>query len=297
MIFSFINAAAEKTAESEVQQKIHELSNMSGNELLTTVLDLCLKFGLKIIIATAIFIVGRIIIRKTNHITEKILLKRKVEVSLASFIKSIVSVSLMIFLIIIIIGTIGIDTSSFVALFASAGVAIGMALSGTLQNFAGGFMILLFKPFKVGDFIEAQGQLGTVKEIQITCTVLNTPDNKIIYVPNGSLSTGIINNFSKETIRRVDRSFGIAYGDDFYKAKEVILQLINEDERIMKDPLPFIALGSLGDSSVNITVRVWAKQVDYWAIFFDMNEKLYKTFGQKGINIPFPQLYVHVHQK
>ena len=174
------------------------------------------------------------------------------------------------------------------------GIAVGMALSGTLQNFAGGVMVLLFKPYKVGDYIEAQGQSGTVKEIQIFNTILNTPDNKTIIVPNGGLSTGIINNYSKEGKRRVDWTFGIGYGDDYDKAKEVLSRMLDEDTRVLKDPAYFIALHSLGDSSVNIVVRAWVATSDYWSVYFDMNERVYKEFGKYGLNIPFPQMDVHV---
>ena len=227
----------------------------------------------------------------------KVMEKRNVDLSLRTFSESFLKITLTITLFIVIIGILGINTSSFVALFASAGVAIGMALSGTLQNFAGGVMILLFKPYKVGDFIEAQGQTGTVKQIQIINTVLNTVDNKVIIIPNGGSSTGIINNYSKEGTRRVDWEFGSSYGNDYDRAKEVLLQLIAADERIFKTPAPFIALHSLGDSSVNIVVRAWAKSEDYWPIFFDMNEKVYKVFPKNGLSIPFPQMDVHLHNQ
>ena len=197
-------------------------------------------------------------------------------------------------LIIIVISFLGIDTTSFIAIFASAGLAVGMALSGTLQNFAGGVLVLLLKPYRVGDFIEAQGQTGTVKAITLFSTVLATPDNKNIILPNGGMSTGIINNYSKENIRRVDWTFGIAYGDDYDKAKATIASLLEADDRVMKDPAYFIALGALADSSVNITVRAWVASEDYWGVFFDMNEKVYKTFPKEGLNIPFPQMDVHL---
>lgn len=169
-----------------------------------------------------------------------------------------------------------------------------MALSGTLQNFAGGVMILLFKPFKVGDYISAQGFSGSVKEIQVFTTMLTTPDNKVIIIPNGGLSNGSMTNYSKEETRRVDWTFGIGYGDDYDTAKAFILELIAEDDRILHNPEPFIALAELADSSVNITVRVWAKASDYWGIYFDMNEKYYKRAGKRGINIPYPQMDIHL---
>ena len=260
-------------------------------------IDLGISVGSKILLAIVVFLVGRWIVRRLNKLLAKILEKRHVEASLSTFVKSLVNITLTLLLIIVVIGVLGIETSSFIALFASAGVAIGMALSGTLQNFAGGVMILLFKPFKVGDTIEAQGQSGTVREIQIFNTILATPDNKIIIIPNGGLSTGLMKNYSREATRRVDWEFGIAYGDDYTKAKAVIARLLDADGRVLKDPAYFIALTSLGESSVNIVVRAWVNAGDYWGVYFDMNEKVYKTFAEENLNIPFPQLDVHLHGK
>lgn len=257
-------------------------------------LDMMMTLGSRILLAIVIFFVGKWIVNQLNKLFGKMLEKKGVEVSLASFLKSLVKIVLNFVLIITIIGVLGIETSSFVALFASAGVAIGMALSGTLQNFAGGVMILLFKPFKVGDFVEAQGIIGTVKEIQIFCTIFNTLDNKTVIVPNGGLSTGIVTNYSKEENRRVDWIFSVAYGDDYDKAKSVIEELLAADKRVLKDPEPFIALNALNCSSVDLVVRAWVKSPDYWGVFFDMNEQVYKTFSKHGLNIPFPQMDVHV---
>ena len=272
-------------------------SNVSLDVFLTKMIDLGISVGSKILLAIVVFLVGRWIVRRLNKLLAKILEKRHVEASLSTFVKSLVNITLTLLLIIVVIGVLGIETSSFIALFASAGVAIGMALSGTLQNFAGGVMILLFKPFKVGDTIEAQGQTGTVREIQIFNTLLATPDNKIIIIPNGGLSTGLMKNYSKEATRRVDWEFGIAYGDDYTKAKAVIARLLDADGRVLKDPAYFIALTSLGESSVNIVVRAWVNAGDYWGVYFDMNEKVYKTFAEENLNIPFPQLDVHLHGK
>ena len=272
-------------------------SNVSLDVFLTKMIDLGISVGSKILLAIVVFLVGRWIVRRLNKLLAKILEKRHVEASLSTFVKSLVNITLTLLLIIVVIGVLGIETSSFIALFASAGVAIGMALSGTLQNFAGGVMILLFKPFKVGDTIEAQGQSGTVREIQIFNTILATPDNKIIIIPNGGLSTGMMKNFSKEATRRVDWEFGIAYGDDYTKAKKVIARLLDADSRVLKDPAYFIALTSLGASSVNIVVRAWVNSGDYWGVYFDMNEKVYKTFAEEDLNIPFPQMDVHVISK
>ncbi len=272
-------------------------SNVSLDVFLTKMIDLGISVGSKILLAIVVFLVGRWIVRRLNKLLAKILEKRHVEASLSTFVKSLVNITLTLLLIIVVIGVLGIETSSFIALFASAGVAIGMALSGTLQNFAGGVMILLFKPFKVGDTIEAQGQSGTVREIQIFNTILATPDNKIIIIPNGGLSTGLMKNYSREATRRVDWEFGIAYGDDYTKAKAVIARLLDADGRVLKDPAYFIALTSLGESSVNIVVRAWVNAGDYWGVYFDMNEKVYKTFAEENLNIPFPQLDVHLHGK
>lgn len=272
-------------------------SNVSLDVFLTKMIDLGISVGSKILLAIVVFIVGRWIVRRLNKLLAKILEKRHVEASLSTFVKSLVNITLTLLLIIVVIGVLGIETSSFIALFASAGVAIGMALSGTLQNFAGGVMILLFKPFKVGDTIEAQGQSGTVREIQIFNTILATPDNKIIIIPNGGLSTGLMKNYSREATRRVDWEFGIAYGDDYTKAKAVIARLLDADGRVLKDPAYFIALTSLGESSVNIVVRAWVNAGDYWGVYFDMNEKVYKTFAEESLNIPFPQLDVHLHKQ
>ena len=272
-------------------------SNVSLDVFLTKMIDLGISVGSKILLAIVVFLVGRWIVRRLNKLLAKILEKRHVEASLSTFVKSFVNITLTLLLIIVVIGVLGIETSSFIALFASAGVAIGMALSGTLQNFAGGVMILLFKPFKVGDTIEAQGQSGTVREIQIFNTILATPDNKIIIIPNGGLSTGLMKNYSREATRRVDWEFGIAYGDDYTKAKAVIARLLDADGRVLKDPAYFIALTSLGESSVNIVVRAWVNAGDYWGVYFDMNEKVYKTFAEENLNIPFPQLDVHLHKQ
>lgn len=280
-----------------MEEFLGSASNVSLDVFLSRLIDLSVSLGSKLLTACIVFFVGRWIIRKLNRLVVNIMKKRQVEASLFSFVKSLVGITLNFLLVIVLIGTLGIETSSFIALFASAGVAIGMALSGTLQNFAGGVMILLFKPFKVGDFIEAQGQSGTVKEIQIFNTIINTPDNKIIIIPNGGLSTGIMKNYSKEPVRRVDWEFGIAYGDSYDKAKSVIERLLTEDRRILKEPSYFVALNSLGESSVNIVVRAWVNAADFWDVFFGMNEKVYKTFAAENLNIPFPQMDVHLYKE
>ena len=226
--------------------------------------------GWTLIKAFLVFIVGRLLINLVNKLIKRVLLKRDIDPSVKTFVGS-----------------------SFAALLASAGVAVGMALSGNLANFAGGLIILLFKPFKVGDYIEAQGTGGTVKEIQIFHTILATPDNKMVYIPNGSLSSGAVTNFSRQTTRRVDWTFGVDYGEDYDKVKAVIETIIARDSRILTDPAPFIALHALADSSVNIVVRVWVESPNYWEVYFGINQAVYATFNEKGINFPFPQLTVH----
>lgn len=277
-----------------MEEIFNSTSHISMDVFLSKIIDLATSLGSRILTAFIVFLIGRWIVKKLNRIVIAIMEKKQVEASLFSFTKSLVSITLNFILIIIIIGVLGIETSSFIALFASAGVAIGMALSGTLQNFAGGIMILFFKPFKVGDVLEAQGQCGTVKEIQIFNTIISTPDNKIIIIPNGGLSTGIMKNYSKEPTRRVDWEFGIAYGDSYNKAKAVIERLLKADSRILSSPAYFVALNSLGESSVNIVVRAWVNAGDYWDVFFSMNEKVYQTFAEENLNIPFPQLDVHI---
>ena len=275
----------------------NSLSTMSLDTLVNKLIDLSVSFGSKLLVALLVFFIGRWIVKKLNRLVINILTKRHVEASLATFTKSLVSITLNFTLVIIIISVLGIETSSFIALFASAGVAVGMALSGTLQNFAGGVMILLFKPFKVGDYIEAQGQSGTVKEIQFFNTIITTTDNKVIIIPNGGLSTGIMMNYSKESQRRVDWVFGIGYGDSYEHAKTVIARLLDNDPRVLKDPNYFIALTALNSSSVDIVVRAWVKAENYWGVFFDMNEKVYKTFAEENLNIPFPQMDVHLYNE
>ena len=256
--------------------------------------DYVVPFGIKLVAAIIVLLLGRWIIKLIKKGLTKVMARRNIEPSLNSFLMSLVSVLLTFFLIIAIIGILGINTSSLVALLASAGLAIGMALSGTLQNFAGGVMIMLFKPFKVGDFIAAQGYEGKVNGIQIFNTTILTPDNKTVILPNGALSTGPVTNFNKETDRRVDWVFSISYGDDYDKAKAVLQRLCDADERILKEPEPVIEILKMSDSSVDITVRARVKPEDYWAVYFRMNEMVYKTLPQEGLNFPFPQMDVHM---
>ncbi len=262
-------------------------------DLLQRLIDWCVNAGGHIIGAVIIFVVGRILISFIKKMLARLLAKRNVDPSIQSFTKSLVNILLTILLLIAVISKLGVETTSFAALLASAGVAVGMALSGNLQNFAGGLIILLLRPYKIGDLVECQGVTGTVREIQIFHTILATLDNKIIFIPNGSLSSGTIINYSREDTRRVDFIFNVEYGEDYDKVEATIRRTINADSRILKTPEPFIALNDLKDSNVSIVVRVWTKSDNYWGVYFDMNKTIYAVFNKEGINFPFPQLTVH----
>ncbi|MFY0605123.1 MAG: mechanosensitive ion channel [Cyclobacteriaceae bacterium] len=268
-----------------------------AQELSAKGVDLLWQYGPDFITALITLILGLWVVGAITKVFKKTLNNRGVDPSLTPFLSTLVNIILKVMLFITVIGMVGIQMTSFVAILGAAGLAIGLSLQGTLQNFASGVMILAFKPFKVGDFVDMAGYMGVVKEIQIFNTIMMTGDNKRIIIPNGAIAGGSLTNYSAEENRRVDFTFGIGYGDDYDKAKAVLLQYIAEDERIFKDPEPFIALHSLGDSSVNIVVRVWTKSGDYWGVYFDMNEKVYKGFGKEGLNIPYPQMDVHVHQQ
>ena len=260
---------------------------------LEKLIDSGISLGERVLGALIIFIVGKFLVNWLNRLFARILEKRKVDPSIQS-LKSMVNILLLIMLILAVIGKLGIELTGFAALLASAGVAIGMALSGNLQNFAGGLIILLFRPYKVGDYIDAStGASGTVKEIQIFHTILITPDNKMVYVPNGAMSSGVITNYSNLDTRRIEWNFGVDYGEDFEKVEKILRNIIKADQRILTAPAPFIELGELAASSVNIKVRVWVKSSDYWDVFFYMNQTVYATFNKEGINFPFPQLTVH----
>lgn len=250
--------------------------------------------GIKIVVALFVLIIGRWLIKLAKKWMAKGMLSKHGDPTVHKFLSNLIAVILNFILIIFIISILGINTSSLVALLASAGLAIGMALSGTLQNFAGGVIIILFRPFKVGDFISAQGQEGVVKEIQIFNTIVLSTDNKVIHIPNGILSTGVMTIFTKEERRRVDWTVSISYGDDYDKAKAALVRLCLEDPRILKDPAVFVALGDLNNSSVDLKLRAWVKSADYWPVFFSMNEKIYKTLPKEGLHFPFPQVEVHV---
>ena len=255
-----------------------------------------LEYVPRFIGAVAIWIIGLWVLKIISFRFSKFMDKRELDPSLKPFIKGLVSVMLKVLLVMSVLGTLGIKMTSFITVIGAAGLAIGLALSGTLQNFAGGVIILIFKPFKIGDLLEAQGHRGTVSEIQIFNTILKTPDNKTVIIPNGGLANSSMTNFTTEPRRRVDWVFGIAYGDNVDKAKAVITRLCDEDSRISDEPPLFIAVSELGASSVNITVRAWVDTVEYWNVFFELNEKVYKNFDKEGLHIPFPQMDIHMHK-
>ena len=258
--------------------------------------EMAVTYGPKIIAAIVVWIIGSWVIKGLGKGIARVMDKGGTDPSLKPFIKGLAEILLKIMLIISVLGMLGIEMTSFIAILGAAGLAVGLALSGTLQNFAGGVMILIFKPFKVGDVIDAQGYIGSVFEIQIFNTILKTPDNKTIIIPNGGLSTSSTTNYSTEEKRRVDWTIGVGYGEDLDKVRQIIKKLCDNDARILKDPEVFIAVSELADNSVNFTVRAWVNAEDYWGVLFDMNENIYKTFNEENVNIPYPQMDVHIQK-
>lgn len=317
-----VPTAPNDTTITEIIPNIRSLSSMSLDELIEQSISTLTEFAISLAIAVAVFYIGKFIIKKLYNVVLSILLRRNVDQSLSTFILSFVKIVLYFILIVTVIGILGIETTSFLALFASAGVAIGMALSGTLQNFAGGVLILLLKPYKVGDYIEAQGYAGTVTEIQIFHTIINTPDNKSIIIPNGGLSTGSINNYSREDYRRVDWDICLAYGDDVNVARKAILEILNNDTRVVKSTIaddrktrnipeasvankhtiaasqancaPTVILSKLGDSSIVLAVRAWTTSGNYWGLMSDINEIIYNELPKHGLSFPYPQMDIHI---
>ena len=281
-----------QAATPEIPKSLSQLDIIIQN-----LIDSGISAGKHIIAAVVIFIVGRFLIKLINRLVASILQRRHIEISVQTFLSSLVNIILTILLIITVIGALGVNTTSFAALIASAGVAIGMALSGNLQNFAGGLIILLFKPYRVGDFIDVCGVQGTVSAVQIFHTILLTPDNKAVYLPNGSTSSSTITNYSREDKRRIEWTFGIDYGEDVNRARTAILSVITADARILNEPAPFVAVGALSDSSVDIIVRVWVPTEEYWNVYYDMHQRVYETFNEQKINFPYPQQTVHLVQE
>ena len=284
------------TAQEKTAVVAEQVKNMTFSDILSMLAEWGIEIAAKVAIALAIYFVGRWLIGRLVKIVNKVCEKRGVEISLQQFFKNMIKVVLYICLALTVIGILGIDTTSLITMFVSASLAIGMALSGTMQNFAGGVMILLLRPYRIGDYVEAQGQAGTIKEISLFNTVITTVDNKIIYVPNSSISTGIINNYSQAATRRVDWNITISYGDDVEVARRVLIEMMNSDKRVMQDPAPVVYLTSLGDSAVNISARAWVDNADYWGVYFDLNERIYNELPKHGLHFPFPQLSVHVEK-
>ncbi len=264
--------------------------------LLNKILGYAQEYGIKIAVGVLSLIIGLWIIGMITKRLKKVIAKSKIDETLQPFLLSATNIILKILLILSILNTFGIQTTSFIAILGAAGLAVGMALSGTLQNFAGGVMLLIFKPYKVGDVIEAQGFIGSVHAIQIFNTILKSADNKTIIIPNSAVSSSSLVNYSTEPTRRLEWTFGIAYSDNLQQAESILNDIISKEERILNDPEPFIALKELADSSVNIVVRGWVKSEDYWGVHFDINKIVYLTFTEQGINIPFPQMDVHLQQ-
>ena len=255
-----------------------------------------IPWGINIVMAIAIYIIGKFIVSILVNVFGKVLARSKYDEMLIDFIKAIVNSILMLFVIIASLDKLGVNTSSMVAIFGAAGLAIGLSLQGSLQNFAAGVMLLVFRPFKAGDFIDAGGEMGTIMSISIFTTIMTTPDNNQIIVPNGKIYGGNITNFSANVTRRVDMVVGISYDSDLKKAKEILNEMVAADERILKDPAPAVAVSELAESSVNFVVRPWVKSADYWDVKFDFTEAVKLRFDSEGISIPFPQMDVHVHK-
>lgn len=291
----------ENNVESVGHDVIKELANVDFESIaMSDIIGYLTTFGKNLLIALIVYFIGRFLIKYATKALKAIARKRNMEPSLTSFLDSLVSISLNLLLAITIVGVLGIDTSSFLAVFASAGVAIGMALSGTLQNFAGGVLILILKPYKVGDFIEAQGFAGNVKEIQIFSTILTTPDNQTIIIPNGALSTGCLKNSTAAPTRRIDLDVEVAYNTKTEDVRKVLMQLINEDSRIIKEPAamePYLPMIKMSASSIVFQMRVWVKAEEYWKVRFELTERVYQALGNAGIEIPFQQMDVHIKNK
>ena len=280
--------------KAKFAETVNRLMNLDFSEISRNLLSEALWVVIKIVIALAVYYIGRWVLHRLIRLLDVAMERRNVDQSLRAFSRSSVRAVFTLLLILIVVSTLGVNVTSLIAVASAATLAIGMALSGTAQNFAGGVMILLLMPFRVGDYISAQGQSGTVREIKLFSTVITTTDNQTIYIPNNSIATAIIDNYSTAELRRVDWTVGISYGDDVDTARSVILGMLNGDARILPDPAPVVWVAALADSSVNLTIRVWTRNEDYWAVFFEYNERFYKELPKAGINFPFPQMDVHV---
>ncbi len=273
------------------------MENMNLENIVPKIWELVTIYGIKVLSAILIFIVGKWIAGFLKNLTAKAMTKGKVDPTLVSFLGHMIYIALLTFVILAALGQLGIQTTSFIAVIGAAGLAVGLALQGSLSNFAAGVLMIIFRPFKVGDLIDAAGVLGTVEEIQIFTTMVKTPDNKAVIIPNAKLTSDNITNYTAKPERRVDMVFGVSYSDDIDKVKEVISDVLSQDDRILASPSPTIGLLEMADSSVNFAVRPWVKPADYWDVFFNINEKMKKRFDDEGISIPFPQRDVHVFEQ
>jgi len=258
--------------------------------------DHVLPWALNLLFALLVFFIGRMIAKGISKMVGRLLIHTKLDIILVEFVQSLVNALLLIVVIVTALDQLGVNTTSLIAILGAAGLAIGLALQGSLQNFAAGFMLLLFRPFKSGDFIEAAGTMGVVEKISIFSTIMRTGDNKEVTIPNGAIYSGNIINYSARATRRIDMVFGIGYGDDMKKARDIIAAVLAADDRILADPEPVIAVSELGASSVNFVVRPWVKTDDFWPVKFDLTEKIKQAFDDQGISIPFPQMDVHMHK-
>ena len=280
--------------KANLAKAVEKIASLDYHEVLQTMLSEAVWIVIKIVIALAIYFLGRWIVRRVVRLIDVAMERRKVDISLRSFMRNTVRVVFSLILVLIVVQTLGVNVTSLIAVFSAATLAIGMALSGTAQNFAGGVMLLMMKPYRVGDYISAQGQSGTVREIKLFSTVITTTDNQTIYIPNNAIATAIIDNYTTAEQRRVDWTVGISYGDDVDVARETILAMLAADARILRETAPVVWVAALADSSVNLTVRAWVANADYWDVFFEYNERFYKELPKAGINFPFPQMDVHV---
>jgi len=252
-----------------------------------------LPWALNIVLALVIFVVGRWLVKRIVNLTARLMRRAKVDEMLINFVASIVNVLLLLFVIVAALGQLGVETTSLIALVGAAGLAIGLALQDSLKNFAAGVLLIVFRPFKEGDFVEVAGIAGVVENVTIFNTIMRTGDNREVIVPNGAIYSGVITNYSKRDTRRVDMVFGIGYDDDLLKAKKILMDILISDERVLSDPEPLVAVAELADSSVNFNVRPWVKTADYWAVYWDVTEKVKLRFDEEGISIPFPQMQIH----
>lgn len=280
--------------KANLAKAVEKIASLDYHEVLQTMLSEAVWIVIKIVIALAIYFLGRWIVRRVVRLIDVAMERRKVDISLRSFMRNTVRVVFSLILVLIVVQTLGVNVTSLIAVFSAATLAIGMALSGTAQNFAGGVMILMMKPYRVGDYISAQGQSGTVREIKLFSTVITTTDNQTIYIPNNAIATAIIDNYTTAEQRRVDWTVGISYGDDVDVARETILAMLAADARILRETAPVVWVAALADSSVNLTVRAWVANADYWDVFFEYNERFYKELPKAGLSFPFPQMDVHV---